>query len=130
MVKKKERRVFCIDGDGAVIMHMGALPTIGSFAKNNFKHIIINNGAYESVGGQPTVSNNCDFSSIAKACGYRNAYIVQNKSDLDEQFQEFFEANGPSILEIKVNMKSRSSLGRPKKTPIENKYEFIDFIRS
>lgn len=125
----KDRRVFCIDGDGSVIMHMGALATLGSFAKENFKHIIINNGAYESVGGQPTVGININFCPIAVNCGYKNAYLVQSILELEKQFQSFNEVLGPSLLEIKVNMESRSTLGRPKKSPLENKNEFIDFIR-
>ena len=126
----KERNVFCLDGDGAFIMHMGAISNIGDLAPRNYKHIIFNNGAHESVGGQPTLGFQLDIPSIAKACGYKEVMTASSKNEIENEIKRLQETDVPSLLEIKVKIDSRDDLGRPTTTPIENKENFMDFIKA
>lgn len=119
------RQVICLDGDGAAIMHMGSMAIIGTHAPSNFKHIIINNGAHDSVGGQPTAGFSIDLPAIAKACGYRNAVRVNCSADLPDAVVRLRSDEGPALLEVAVNKGARSDLGRPTINPIENKMHFM-----
>jgi len=125
---KPERKVFCFDGDGAFIMHMGALTNIGNLAPTNYIHVLFNNGAHESVGGQPTLGFNIDVEAIAKACGYAHAVNVETEDEINKAISDALASQGPSLIEIKVSINSREDLGRPKSTPIENKEAFMKFI--
>lgn len=125
---KLNRKVLCFDGDGAFIMHMGAISNIGNLAPKNYIHLLFNNGAHESVGGQPTLGFNIDLTTIAKACGYKNAVTVSSIDEIKSTLTEILASKGPSLIEIKVGIKSREDLGRPKSTPIENKKAFMKFI--
>lgn len=127
-LSRPERKVFCFDGDGALIMHMGAVSNIGNLKPKNFIHIVFNNGAHESVGGQPTLGFNIDIPAIAHACGYRNTWSVKNKEELHSALISAIADNGPVLIEIKVGINSRDNLGRPKTTPIEDKEAFMKFI--
>jgi phosphonopyruvate decarboxylase len=119
------RQVFCLDGDGAVIMHMGSLAIIGTQRPQNFKHIVINNGAHDSVGGQPTVAFDIDLCAIARGCGYRSAERASTPEDITTAVRRLRETAGPVMLEIRVNKSSRADLGRPTKTPLESKLAFM-----
>lgn len=123
------RQVVCLDGDGAAIMHLGALAIIGSQGLKNFKHIIINNGAHDSVGGQPTVGFEMDFGACAMACGYENSISVSEMENLKNELNTFRQANGPLLLEIKVRRGARVELGRPTTSPSQNKDHFMKFLR-
>jgi len=123
-----KRNVFCLDGDGSVIMHMGSLGVIGCNAPDNFKHIVLNNGAHDSVGGQPTVGFEISIPAIAKGCGYKKVFSCASTAELSNSFQRFLNANGPSLLEIKVKKGARKDLGRPKETPVENKIELMKLL--
>lgn len=125
---KPERKVFCFDGDGAFIMHMGAITNIGDLAPKNLVHIVFNNGAHESVGGQPTLGFGIDIPEIARACGYRHAETVSTDDDIKKALATALGSEGPALIEIKVGINSREDLGRPKTTPIENKDAFMKFI--
>lgn len=125
---KPERKVFCFDGDGAFIMHMGAITNIGDLAPKNLVHIVFNNGAHESVGGQPTLGFCIDIPEIARACGYRHAETVSTVDDIKKALATALGNEGPALIEIKVGINSREDLGRPKTTPIENKDAFMKFI--
>ena len=127
---KPERRVICLDGDGALIMHMGALSTIASKQPENFKHIVINNGAHDSVGGQPTAGFDIDIPKIAQACGYKSTFTAVNKKVLLEILPAFLAEKGPALLEIKTGKGARENLGRPTTTPIENKVAFMKFLQA
>lgn len=116
-----DRKIICLDGDGAVIMHMGSLAIAGSSKADNFIHIVINNGAHDSVGGQPTVGFHIDLIRIAKACGYREAISVSLKTEVAPALRELLNMPGPVFLEIKTKTGARENLGRPTKTPQENK---------
>nr|WP_292365401.1 phosphonopyruvate decarboxylase [Methanoculleus sp. UBA208] len=123
--RRHDRRVICFDGDGAAIMHMGALAVIGQSGLNNLIHVIFNNGAHDSVGGQPTVGLNIDIPQIAKACGYRDARSVTEPDSIKDFMNQLRFANGPALLEVRIKRGSRKDLGRPKTTPLENRDAFM-----
>ncbi len=127
-VNKPNAKLWCIEGDGAVLMHMGAMAVIGTNAPENMVHIIINNEAHETVGGMPTVAGKVDFMSIAKACGYPNAVCVDNYYDLDRELNTAKEKRKLSLIEVKCAVGSRCDLGRPTIAALENKYNFINYI--
>lgn len=126
---QEDRPVYCFDGDGAVIMHMGALAISGSMAPANFYHILFNNGVHDSVGGQPTVGYRIDLPEIAAACGYKTVLSVDNADDLSEVLDNLTDNEAPLFLEIKVKKGARADLGRPTTTPEENKRALMDFLR-
>ncbi|PKP61962.1 phosphonopyruvate decarboxylase [Candidatus Atribacteria bacterium HGW-Atribacteria-1] len=128
-ISKPTRNVYCFDGDGAVIMHMGSLAIIGSQKSENFKHIIFNNGAHDSVGGQVTVGFQIDIPAIAKACGYNSVFEAKTKEEITKKINLLKTIKGPSLLEIKIRKGARQNLGRPTISPKENKKAFMDFIR-
>lgn len=121
--------VYCFDGDGAILMHMGGLAIWGTAKLKNFKHILFNNGAHDSVGGQPTVGFNVDFCKIANGCGYRNAYRVNSMEQINDFFQNSLTVQDNIFLEIIVKRGARADLGRPKSTPQENKIKFMKYIQ-
>ena len=119
--------VFCIDGDGSLIMHMGALTNIGITGSKNFKHILINNGCHDSVGGQETNAFNIDFEQLTESIGYN--FIKYNYDvSLENNISYFIKSEGPSFIEIKVPPGSRKNLGRPTTTPNENKKAILNFL--
>jgi phosphonopyruvate decarboxylase len=120
-----DRLVYCLDGDGAMLMHMGAMATIGASGIENFRHIVFNNGVHESVGAQPTVAFKINLPEIANGCGYRTAQTVTSVVELKERLKDFRAEKGPSFLEIKVNTITRENLGRPTRTTHENKHDFM-----
>jgi phosphonopyruvate decarboxylase len=125
-----ERRVWCFDGDGAVLMHMGGMAIVASKHPQNYIHVVFNNGAHDSVGGQPTVGLEIDLPHIAEAVGFPYTYSVSQKSDLIEVINEIKAHDCLAFLEVKVKMGNRKDLGRPKTTPIENKEALIRFLRN
>lgn len=129
-LRRPERPVYCLDGDGAVLMHMGSLAIIGAHAGKNYKHVVINNGAHESVGGQPTVAFDVDIPTVARACGYKDVRRVVTADELGEALTWLHEVEGPALLEVRVNTGARADLGRPTKTPIENRDELMRWLSS
>ncbi|MBI2508159.1 phosphonopyruvate decarboxylase [Candidatus Woesearchaeota archaeon] len=128
-LSKPNRQIYCLDGDGAAIMHMGSLAIIGSKNIKNFKHIILNNGAHESVGGQPTAGFNIDFCSIAKACGYKTVLKAVDENEIKNRTVSLKSCSGPALLEIRINAFSRKELSRPTDSPLENKKKFMKFLQ-
>lgn len=128
-LNKPETKVWCIDGDGALLMHMGAMAVIGANAPKNLIHIVINNGAHETVGGMPTVASNLDVVAIAKACGYPEAVSVNSFEELDRELARAKEAECLSLIEVKCSIGAREDLGRPTTTAIENKENFMDYLK-
>jgi len=122
---KPEKRIWCLDGDGAMLMHMGSLAVIGAHSPSNIVHIVINNGAHETVGGLPAVSNKLCLSKIALASGYSETYRAANQVELVQILDNIKEKNGPVFVEVMCNLNSRSDLGRPTTTPQENKVELM-----
>jgi len=127
-ISNPKKQVFCLDGDGSVIMHMGSLGIIGSKQLKNFKHIILNNESHDSVGGQPTVGNIINFVSLAKSCKYKNSFKVSTEIELKEKILKIKSEDGPILLEIMINRGNRKELGRPTKTPKENMNLFMNFL--
>jgi len=124
-----ERRVWCFDGDGATIMHMGSLAIVANKTPKNYVHVVFNNGAHDSVGGQPTVGLKIDLPAIAKAVGYKAVYSVDNRKDLDAVISDTDSHKGPVLIEVKVKKGNRKDLGRPTTTPIENKEALMQFLK-
>ena len=126
---KPDRQVICLDGDGAMLMHMGGAAIASAAGVANFKHVILNNGVHDSVGGMATAGLRVSFTEIAKACGYTEAWRVEQSADVAGEIAELRAATGPAMLEIMVKKGARADLGRPKTSPIENKTAFTQFLR-
>ena len=127
-MEKSDRRIWCFDGDGATIMHMGSMAIVASKQPQNYVHVVFNNGAHDSVGGQPTVGLNIDLPRIARAVGYPHTFSVSTKEDLQDILTEIAKSEGLTFLEVKVKKGNRKDLGRPTTTPIENKEALMDFL--
>jgi phosphonopyruvate decarboxylase len=127
---RPEKRVICIDGDGSMLMHMGALPVIGDIKPPNLIHVIINNASHESVGGQPTVAGTINFRSLALSCGYKSCFSAYDADTLNNAWSEIEKISGPVMLEIRVKQGSRDNLSRPSGAPVENKKNFMDHINA
>ena len=127
-MQKKERQVYCLDGDGASIMHMGGMATIGSRKPSNYVHFVLNNGAHDSVGGQPTVGRQIDFCEIAEGCGYENVVKVTTPEELDAVLGDSETKEKLTFVEVLVTKGARKDLGRPKSTPVENKIALMKFL--
>lgn len=125
-LEKNGKQVYVLDGDGAVIMQMGSLAILGSEAPENFRHILLNNGAHDSVGGQLTAGFKTDFSAIANACGYNFSIRAETEKEIKDGLSKMKEIPGPVFLEIRVNKGARKDLGRPTSTPVENKLTLMD----
>jgi phosphonopyruvate decarboxylase len=125
---KPEQRIWCIDGDGAVLMHMGSLAVIGANKPDNIVHIVIDNCAHETVGGMPTVSNSVDFVGVARACGYPYAVRVDSFEMLDKELEKAKERKKLSLIVIKSSIGARDDLGRPTTTALENKQNFMQYL--
>ena len=130
---KPDRKVWCFDGDGATIMHMGSLAIVANKAPKNYVHVVFNNGAHDSVGGQPTVGLKIDLPAVAKAVGYKSVYRVDDKDALEKQLSiinsQLSINDYPIFLEIRVKKGNRKDLGRPTTTPIQNKEALMEFLK-
>lgn len=128
-LEKPQRKIWCFDGDGSVIMHMGSLAIAASMAPTNYIHVVFNNGAHDSVGGQPTVGLRINLPAIAKAAGYPIVFSVESENDLQAVLDRVGSLNGPVFIEIKVRKGHRNNLGRPTTTPLENKSALMSFLK-
>lgn len=128
-LSKPDRKVWCIDGDGAVLMHMGAMAVIGTNKPRNLVHIVINNEAHETVGGMPTVAGNIDLVKIAQGCGYCNAVSVSDETALETALQKAGISNELTLVEVKCGIGARDDLGRPTVSAKENKERFMSFVK-
>ena len=124
-----EKEVIIFDGDGSLLMQMGSMATIGHYAPQNLCHILLDNRSHDSTGGQPTVSATVNFKDIAFACGYTVVETFQKQEELTQGIKEMRTQIGPKMMIINVKKGSRSDLGRPRTTPIQNKIEFMKFLR-
>jgi phosphonopyruvate decarboxylase len=123
------KKIWCIDGDGAMLMHMGAMAVIGSQRPENLVHIVINNSAHETVGGMPTVAGHMDIVAIARACGYPYAVSADNFADLDEELEKAKKESGLRLIEVKSSIGARADLGRPTTTALENRQNFMAYLQ-
>ena len=112
-LKNKKKNIICLDGDGSFLMHMGSMVTIGKYAKKNYKYILLNNLAHESVGGQKTLIETLNLKNFSKAIGFKNYIKIDKKNTIDKRLSFFLKKNGPSFLEVKIKCKSISNLKRP-----------------
>ena len=129
-INKPEQKIWCVDGDGAVLMHMGSMAVMGANKPKNLVHVVINNGAHETVGGMPTVAADIDLVAIAKACGYPNAVSVDNFDDLDKELSAAASRDELSFVEVKSSIGARDDLGRPTTTALENKQNFMEYLET
>jgi len=127
-VNKPDTRIWCIDGDGAVLMHMGAMAVIGANHPKNMVHVIINNGAHETVGGMPTVAGQMDLPALARACGYPHAVSVNSFEELDRELSAAKERDALTLIEAKCAIGARGDLGRPTTSAVENKIGFMKYL--
>lgn len=127
-MEKADRKVWCFDGDGASIMHMGNMAIVASKHPKNYVHVVFNNGAHDSVGGQPTVGLKIDLPSVAKSVGYKETYSVDNMGKLKSILPFIVKAEGPVFLQVCVKKGNRKDLGRPTTTPIQNKEALMKFL--
>lgn len=121
------KRVICIDGDGSALMHLGAIPIIGDVKPKNLVHVLLNNAAHESVGGQPTVGGRFDFKALAEASGYSAYDVATTAEEIGQAWCRLQGTPGPVLLEVKITTGSRDDLGRPTSTAEENKRAFMAF---
>lgn len=124
-MNEPEREVWCFDGDGALLMHMGSLAVIADHAPATYFHVVFNNGVHDSVGGQPTSIDKVDIGAVARAAGYRYAASTSDLASLPEQVAALRAQGGPSLLEIRVRPGNRPDLGRPTRSPAESKRAFM-----
>lgn len=129
-LNKPNTKIWCVDGDGAVLMHMGAMAVIGNNRPNNMIHIVINNEAHETVGGMPTVAGGIDMVTIAKSCGYPYAVSVSTSKSLDSELEAAKKRNMLSFIEVKSAIGARDDLGRPTTTSLENKQNFMEYLET
>lgn len=127
--QKPDRRIWCVDGDGAVLMHMGSMAVLGSVRPENLIHVVINNGAHETVGGMPTAAGTMDLVGAARACGYPYAVSVDSFESLDRELQAAKERRALSLIEVKCSIGARADLGRPTTTARENKERFMEYLQ-
>lgn len=128
-LNKPECRIWCVDGDGAALMHMGAMAVLGNMKPDNLIHIVINNGAHETVGGMPTVANSTDLAAVARACGYPYASVVSSFEELDQELETAKMRKKLSLIEVKCAIGAREDLGRPTTTALENKEAFMRYLQ-
>lgn len=121
----RSKQIVCIDGDGAVMMHMGALAFIAKQSPSNLLHIVINNAAHESVGSMPTGFSGGTYSQIAASCGYKNTYVAKTETALRSAVKDALKRNELSLIEVMVSLEARSDLGRPKESARENRLAFM-----
>ncbi len=120
-----KRKIFCLDGDGSILMHLGPVRTVGFIKNNNFKHIILNNNSHESVGGQLTNAAGIDFKKLSISVGYRNFFKINSKHNFQKIIKKFMQSKGPSLLEVRTKNSSLKNLSRPKNL-IEIKKRFME----
>ena len=126
---KPDRRIWCLDGDGAVMMHLGALPLIAQRAPANFVHAVIDNGAHETVGGMPVCSGTLNLTALAVAAGYKDVLAADSETSLRDALKKAVSLPGPLFLVIRCTCGARSDLGRPTTTPIQNRDSFMNYLK-
>lgn len=125
---RKDKKIVCVDGDGAALMHMGALPFLAEQAPENFYHVVINNQAHESVGAMPTGCQHVQFAELARAAGYKYAEKITELSEISRIGQDLAEKSGPGLYEIPVMLESRADLCRPSETADKNREMFMEWL--
>ena len=125
-LNKENKKLVCLDGDGACLMHMGAMATISKYKPKNLVHIVLNNEAHESVGGMPTTNRKTKFCEVVRALGYEKVYEAKDKEELKKILEEIKNINELIFIEVKCSLGARDDLGRPTTSPEENKISFME----
>lgn len=125
----RPQRIWCLDGDGAALMHLGAMAAIGAASPENLVHVVLNNKAHDSVGGQPTAAVQADFCKIAEGCGYPLIFRAENKQELLACLTKIRKSHQLTFLEVSTAVGSRKNLGRPKRSSMENKNAFMKALK-
>lgn len=128
-LQKPDTKVWCIDGDGAALMHMGAMAVLANQKPENLVHIVINNGAHETVGGMPTVCSDLDLAAVAKTLGYTKVYNADDFETLDKALIAAKKDKKLSFIEVKCSIGAREDLGRPTTTARQNKEDFMEYLK-
>lgn len=128
-LRQKARQVYCLDGDGAVLMHMGSLAFLGRLQLKNLVHICLNNEAHESVGGMPTGAGDLSYAELALKAGYPYVARVSSPIELKNELIHIGQGQRSAFLEVQVAISSRDDLGRPKESTEWNKNQFIKTVR-
>lgn len=128
-ISSREKQVICLDGDGSLLMHLGSMAIIGALSPSNLVHVLLNNAAHESVGGQPTVADGIDFKSLASSLGYQRYEVARTREDLHNLWPRLNSEHGSVLVEVKIAVGSRPGLGRPTSSPAQNKEAFMKFLR-
>ncbi|HEX6233542.1 MAG TPA: phosphonopyruvate decarboxylase [Jiangellaceae bacterium] len=128
-MQETEREVWCFDGDGALLMHLGSLAVIADHAPPSYFHVVFNNGVHDSVGGQPTSVNVVDVAAVARAMGYRYAQSTSDLAAVADAVAQLRSRGGPALLELKVRPGNRAGIGRPTRTPAQSKQAFMAALR-
>ncbi len=126
---KRNQRIWCIDGDGAALMHMGAMAVIGASKPDNLIHIVINDESHETDGGMPTAAKGMDLAAIAKACRYPYTVIVTSYEELDKELEAVKADCQLSFIEVKCSVGARDNPGRPTTTTLDNKADFMSYLK-
>jgi len=126
--KSPNKRVICLDGDGAALMHLGNLAFIGNRKVGNLVHICLNNDAHESVGGMPTAAPNFKYAETAKVCGYSDVFVIRTADEFNIIMNYFNNLRKSTFIEIKVANESRDDLARPKESALDNAINFMNYI--
>lgn len=127
---QKQGRTIMLDGDGALLMHLGSMPAVAQWADTNFIHIVLNNESHESVGGQATLAASMDLTALATACSYELVKKIETADELESFLQNFDQLTGPAFIEIRINKASRPDLSRPTISPIEAKQQLMQQLGS
>ena len=127
-IDQPNRPVYCFDGDGAALMHMGSMAITGTKNLSNLIHIVFNNGCHESVGGQPTVAQKFELSKVASSLGYELSATVSNEENLKKIIRKAQLNKSSSFIEILVRSGHRSDIGRPTTTPVQNKISLMETL--
>ena len=128
-LEKPERRVWCLDGDGAALMHLGAMAVLGRKKPANLLHVVINNAAHETVGGIPGCEGTLDLSAMAKAMGYPHTFRAEDDDSLDAALSAAKACGELALIEVMCAVGARADLGRPTTTPRENRDALMKYLQ-
>jgi len=128
-LEKKDEKIIILDGDGALLMHLGILSTIGKIKPKNLIHICLDNESYSSTGSQSTTSSTTNLDKVALDCGYVNSKKVLTKNELENNLEELLKLDGPNFLLVKVNPGNKEGIKRIDLLPEEITKRFMKAIK-
>lgn len=129
-ISNLNRRVFCLDGDGALQMHLGSAATIGELSPKNFFHFVFNNGTHDSVGGNPVTSPKLNYQELFKAFGYQNQFLATNGAEIESAVSYCNQNDGPVLIEVKIEGGQEENLPRPSNSPLTSVRNFQEMLHN